>query len=158
MSTSTGVSLKLPGMNSIKPSRYWVVTAAALYCLITLYPSPSSLFHLLFLPSLIISEKYDKRVCSVLTLILDIVLTLTLYGGTSESPVLNAVSTQPLAIVDITLIYTHRKVSKLFQARAWTRAVTFGILWSATSALITHTMPGAHRVSLNGPRQEARRS
>ena len=149
MLTSMEMSLKIPSMGSIRPNRFRLVAAAALCCLVTLYPSPSPLFHLLFLPSLIVNEKYDKWVCSTLALILSVVSSITLYAKTNDSAVESAITAPPLTVVLLTLIYTHRKVTALCQSRAWVKAVSFGILLSACSMLVTSTAPGGGVVSFS---------
>jgi hypothetical protein len=135
------------GFGSIKPQRYRLVAIASTCCLLTIYPSPSPLFHLLFLPILILIERYDRRLYAILTLTLSVILTLVLPSGTRDSAVDGLITVPPLVVVIVSIMVSHRKICDLFQCKAWISAVSFGILWSASSALIAHTAPEGRLVS-----------
>lgn len=143
------MSFDLADLGNIVPIRYKMSVVATLCCIIAIYPSPSPLFHLLFLHLLILSERNDKRLYSTLTLTFSMILTFTSAPGPSRqtAKMYGAITEAPLLAGIISLIVAHRRACNFSGAQVWTRAVSFGMSWAALSAVVAHTTPLGRLVS-----------
>lgn len=125
-----------------------ITILAAIICFISLYPAPSPLFHILFLPALLITEKHDRHAFLALAIVF-VLVNLTIGAGTSHAD-LKTLLTETSGNVSLilTVIVSHRRcLTQVDSCRAWVRAWSFGILWAALWVAVVHMDPTASPVS-----------
>lgn len=117
--------------------RYATVVAASLVCLVSLYPSPSPLLHLLFLPLLILLEKHHQKLCALLgSTLYAILVAVSISSGRLQSFPTAFSESGGAVVLAISTIACHRRcLARVNGVRVWNRAGSFGLLWATVWAI-----------------------